>query len=116
ISKLVAWGATRDDAIARMKRALSEYHLEGIRTNIAFFTEILETPGFRKGDFDTGFIDQWLRTRDAKSQISDVDRDLALLAAVFHYSTRGASPANGTPAKALSPWKQAGRTGGLRTS
>src|SRR6058998_2913070 len=32
ISKLVAWGATRDEAIARMKRALSEYHLEGIRT------------------------------------------------------------------------------------
>src|SRR5262245_41145748 len=116
ISKLVAWGATRDDAIARMKRALSEYHLEGIRTNIAFFTEILETPGFRKGDFDTGYIDQWLRTRDPKPNMSEADRDLALLAAVFHYSNRAAAPANGAPAKPVSPWKQAGRTGGLRTS
>jgi len=116
ISKLVAWGATRDDAIARMKRALREYHLEGIRTNIAFFTEILETPGLRKGDFDTGYIDQWLRTRDTKANISDVDRDLALLAAVFHHANRAAAPSNSSPAGAASAWKQAGRTGGLRTS
>src|SRR5438552_18905739 len=44
ISKLVAWGATRDEAIGRMKRALGEYHIEGIKTNISFFLEVLDHP------------------------------------------------------------------------
>src|SRR5213595_2551321 len=59
ISKLVAWGSTREEAIARMQRGLREYRVEGIRSNLAFFLEITDDPEFRAGDFDTGFIDRW---------------------------------------------------------
>src|SRR5437870_6455810 len=68
LSKLVAWGATRDEAIRRMQRALREYHIEGIQTNISFFLAILNDPDFRKGSFDTGFIDRWLQVRKAESK------------------------------------------------
>ena len=58
ISKLVAWGATREEAIARMERALSEYVIHGPTTNIEFHRWILRHPRFRRGDFDTRFIQQ----------------------------------------------------------
>jgi len=58
ISKLVAWGATREEANARMQRALSEYVIHGPTTNIEFHRWILRHPRFQKGDFDTRFIQQ----------------------------------------------------------
>ena len=58
LAKLVVWGTDRDEAIARMRRALSEYEVFGIRTNIPFFRQILEHPDFIAGRCDTGFIDR----------------------------------------------------------
>ena len=63
ISKLVTWGSNREEAIARMQRALREYRIEGIQSNISFFLEILSHPDFRDGNFDTSFIDHWSRSR-----------------------------------------------------
>ncbi len=56
ISKLSAWAPTRVQAIARMKRALEEFEIEGITTNIAYLKAILEHPSFVKGDYDTGLL------------------------------------------------------------
>ena len=56
LSKLVAWGSTRDEAIARMLRALREYTVIGPTANVAFHRWVLEHPAFRAGDIDTGFI------------------------------------------------------------
>jgi acetyl-CoA carboxylase, biotin carboxylase subunit len=58
LAKLVVWGTDRDEAIARMRRALGEYEVFGIRTNIPFFRQILEHPDFIAGRCDTGFIDR----------------------------------------------------------
>ena len=58
LAKLVVWGTDRDEAIARMRRALSEYEVFGIQTNIPFFRQILEHPEFIAGRCDTGFIDR----------------------------------------------------------
>jgi acetyl-CoA carboxylase biotin carboxylase subunit len=114
ISKLVAWGATRDEAIRRMRRALGEYHLEGIKTNIVFFTEILNDPDFLKGDFDTGFIDRLLQNRNGEPQISVFERDLsALAAALFH--SESSAPLTAAPKQIESFWKLAGRQRSLRT-
>ncbi len=56
ISKLVTWGEDREKAVNRMIRALQEYHLLGIRSNIQFLLKILKHPGFISGDYDTHFI------------------------------------------------------------
>ncbi len=58
ISKLCAYGRTRDEAIQRMLRALQEYTVEGIVTNIPFHRWALKHPRFLAGDLDTGFIPQ----------------------------------------------------------
>src|SRR5437867_1334592 len=56
LSKLVAWGSNRDEAIDRMLRALGEYVIVGPTANIAFHRWALQHPAFRAGDIDTGFI------------------------------------------------------------
>ncbi|RJP76692.1 MAG: acetyl-CoA carboxylase biotin carboxylase subunit [Candidatus Zixiibacteriota bacterium] len=56
LSKLVAWGADRGQALERMKRALREYHITGVRSNIPFLLLVMEHPAFASGDFDTHFI------------------------------------------------------------
>jgi acetyl-CoA carboxylase, biotin carboxylase subunit len=58
ISKLCAWAPTRERAVARMRRALEEYVVTGIRTNIAFHQKLLEHPDFVAGNYDTGFLDR----------------------------------------------------------
>ena len=57
IAKVIAYGSTRDEAIARMKRALSEFYIEGIRTTIPFHQKVLENPVFLSGDFNTKFLE-----------------------------------------------------------
>ncbi|HEY6340110.1 MAG TPA: acetyl-CoA carboxylase biotin carboxylase subunit [Bryobacteraceae bacterium] len=56
LAKLVAWAPSRDDAIRRLDRALAEYEIGGIRTNVAFFRRILADPDFRAGEFSTAFL------------------------------------------------------------
>lgn len=58
ISKLLAWAPTRELAIARTERALTEYDIEGIRTTIPFHKAVMQSEAFRSGDFDTGFVDE----------------------------------------------------------
>jgi acetyl-CoA carboxylase biotin carboxylase subunit len=58
ISKLAACAATREEAIDRMRRALAEYHVGGIRTNLAFHRRVLRHPAFIAGTYDTGFIER----------------------------------------------------------
>src|SRR4029077_393718 len=59
LAKLAAWAPTRDGAIRKLDRALSEYVLTGVRNNIAFFHQILRDPRFVAGDLSTGFLDYW---------------------------------------------------------
>jgi acetyl-CoA carboxylase biotin carboxylase subunit len=58
ISKLLTWAPTRELAIARMQRALSEYDVEGIRTTIPFHKAVMESEAFRSGEFDTSYVDE----------------------------------------------------------
>ncbi|HLK92422.1 MAG TPA: biotin carboxylase N-terminal domain-containing protein, partial [Polyangia bacterium] len=58
ISKLCAWAETRPFAIDRMRRALGEYHVGGIKTNLAFHRRVMRHAAFRAGDYDTGFIER----------------------------------------------------------
>ncbi len=60
ISKLIVWGKDRNEAIARMRRALEEYVIEGVKTTIPFHLRILDNAFFRRGDFYTNFIQRRL--------------------------------------------------------
>jgi acetyl-CoA carboxylase biotin carboxylase subunit len=84
LSKLIAHGQTREEAIGRMRRALSEYRVEGIMTTIPFFTYIMNDPQFQAGEFDTGFIDRIVKTIDfSHTTVSEHDVEAAVAAAAI---------------------------------
>ncbi len=115
ISKLVAWGDDRAAALARMKRALAEYEVRGIRTTIPFFRWILEDEDFRAGRFDTTFVDRKLGARNGQP-LAAPDDDHAVLAAVavaVRQFTSAAVPV-ATGATVPSRWQQAARESALR--
>jgi acetyl-CoA carboxylase biotin carboxylase subunit len=114
ISKLATWAPTRDEAIARMRRALLEYKVEGIKTNIAFFLDILTHPDFRNGDFDTGFIERWAKSDKKQPAVTDLELDFAALAAALFHSSRPLQSPEMKP-QAQSAWKGDGRKRALRS-
>jgi len=65
IAKLIVHGADREEAIARMERALSQFVVQGIHTSIPLHQEIFADAGFRNGEFDTGFMERFLAARAA---------------------------------------------------
>jgi acetyl-CoA carboxylase biotin carboxylase subunit len=81
LSKLICHAATRPDAIARMRRALMEYRVEGIQTTIPFFMFIMENPDFAAANFDTGFIDRLLGEMNLEHRDGNGSADAAVVAA-----------------------------------
>ncbi|MCA9521343.1 MAG: ATP-grasp domain-containing protein, partial [Myxococcales bacterium] len=84
VAKLCVWGATREQAIARMQRALSEYRVGGITTNIPFLQALLAHPEFRAGNYDTTFIDRHWDELALQTSASDL-RNAAIAAAVARH-------------------------------
>ncbi|HEY9723803.1 MAG TPA: acetyl-CoA carboxylase biotin carboxylase subunit [Oscillatoriaceae cyanobacterium] len=70
IAKLITWGADREEAIARMKRALGEMIVEGVPTTLPLHQVIMENPHFVGGEFDTGFLKQCL-TESEQARIKE---------------------------------------------
>ena len=108
LAKLVVWGNDRAEAVARLRRALSEYEVFGIETTIPFFRRVVDHPDFIAGRMDTGFIDRAL----AEGILSEDEpqRELervALLAAALDACRNG--PAPPAPVARESAWKTAGR-------
>ena len=56
IAKLIAYAPTREEAIMKMKWALSEFIVEGVDTNIDFQLELIRDPAFEKGNYDIGYL------------------------------------------------------------
>jgi acetyl-CoA carboxylase biotin carboxylase subunit len=63
IAKLIAHGVDREEAIAKMERALSQFIVRGIDTSIPLHQEIFQDAGFRAGEFDTGFMERFIAAR-----------------------------------------------------
>jgi acetyl-CoA carboxylase biotin carboxylase subunit len=110
ISKLIAWGENRPQAIARMRRALVEYEIRGIRTSLPFFQWMLEQPAFLAAEFHTEFLDELLQRRGSEG-FAGVDPSLEEVAAIAAYVTERAEPPRAESAP--SNEKAAGRS--LRT-
>jgi len=66
ISKLIAHGANRDEAIIKMKWALSEFIVEGVDTNIDFQLELIKRPEFVEGNYDNGYLGRYMEARRKK--------------------------------------------------
>lgn len=66
ISKLIAHGSDRNDAIRKMKWALSEFIVDGVDTNIDFQLEIIKHPDFRNGNYDIGFLNRYMEKHKKK--------------------------------------------------
>jgi acetyl/propionyl-CoA carboxylase alpha subunit len=120
ISKLATWGATREEAIARMRRALSEYHISGIRTTIPFFDAVLKDDEFRRGEIDTGFIARFFARQSANTSTEREESEwndeqiAAAMAAALNYTRREQSPkapdnGAGPLPRQMSKWKIAAR-------
>jgi len=108
LSKLVVWGRDREEAIARARRALGEYEIFGVQTNIPFFRRVLEHPDFLAGRIDTGFIDRVLAAglMDEEPPSPEEER-VAMLVAALHFGREEDShPAPRAPGSA---WKTTGR-------
>jgi acetyl-CoA carboxylase biotin carboxylase subunit len=117
LSKLVAFAETREMAIDRMLRALEEYVIGGIKTNIGLFRRILTDADFRAARIDTGYLERLLAAGPAVDSASAgemVPEDVvALAAALFAASARRAEVAVGDAASE-SRWAESGRREGLR--
>jgi acetyl-CoA carboxylase biotin carboxylase subunit len=114
ISKLAVVGRTRTEAIERMRRALREYEVAGIRTTLPFFRQVMDDVEFVAGDIDTSFISRFLERISATDRQptdrSIVGRDLAAVAAGLAYSRSSSrAPTSQTPQQKMSPWVMSGR-------
>jgi acetyl-CoA carboxylase biotin carboxylase subunit len=63
LGKLIVHGATREEAIARMRHSLASFVVEGVHTTIPFLLEVLDSAGFISGDVDTKFLERWFSER-----------------------------------------------------
>jgi len=105
LAKLAAWAPTREAAIARMRRALEEYSVGGIRTNAAFFREILADEAFRSGDLSTAFLDGFLERRPAAPK---ADAETEVVAAVVAALSRPKPSAPAADHGSRSEWLASG--------
>jgi len=117
LSKLVAYASTRDLAIARMLRALDEYVIGGIRTNLGLFRRILSDADFRAARIDTGYLDRLLASPTPAlapdPPTESPDENIAAVAAALFEVMRSA-PAPAAPTAGPGAWKSAVRREGLR--
>ena len=110
LSKLVCHAPTRAEAIARMRRALVEYRVDGIETTIPFFRFIMDHADFRAAQFDTGFIDRVLPQLSLEAM--DGHADAAIAAAAIMVFEEGQRIQ--LPEERESAWKRTGRAEALR--
>ena len=124
ISKLAAWGRNRGEAIDRLRRALDEYAVGGIKTSLPFFREVVRDEEFIAGRLDTGFIARFqerrsrngtgfppvgAHARDARA----TEQDMAIIAAALAYTRAQANRLPKHRSNEQSKWKLAGRAAAL---
>jgi acetyl-CoA carboxylase biotin carboxylase subunit len=117
ISKVIAWGDDRPQALSRMGRALSEYSVGGVTTTIPFFEWILRDPDFRAGRIDTAFLDRALAAREGRPfrEVSDERDDAAAIGAALsaYLRPQPTAPAGGHDAETPANWTRAARSAGV---
>ena len=113
LSKLIAYAPTREAAIARMLRALDDYVIGGIQTNLSLFRRILHDPAFRAAEIDTDYLERLLETSSLANESETIPNAVAALAASI-FST-GSRPSSGSALlQPESVWSAVARREALR--
>jgi acetyl-CoA carboxylase biotin carboxylase subunit len=122
LSKLIAYAPDREMAISRMQRALNEYFIGGIKTNLSLFRQLLQNPDFVAARIDTGFLDRLLASKKPASTASSNGlSDIAAVSAALFAAT-ATPPQNGQNGngkasekkQASSNWRRTARAEALR--
>jgi acetyl-CoA carboxylase biotin carboxylase subunit len=114
ISKMIVWADNREDAINRMKRALTSYVLSGVKTSIPFLKKVMEAPDFVEGKYSTHFIEKNKDILHPDTDASEEEVDIAAITAFVDFINKQerAKPAdNGNGEK--NSWKEFGRRKGV---
>jgi acetyl-CoA carboxylase biotin carboxylase subunit len=116
ISKLSVWAPTRERAVERMRRALTEYVVTGIRTNLSFHEKLFAHPEFVAGRYDTGFIERYKDDLLGHLHVNNGRREavavaLAVAAARMERATGATQATVGEQGSRLSPWVTQHRAG-----
>jgi acetyl-CoA carboxylase biotin carboxylase subunit len=110
IAKLIVWGETRAQAILRMRRALEEYRIVGVRTNIPFHQTMMDSHRFMGGQYDTRFVEERFSMEDGDEFRQDYLEIAAMLATlVAHRETERSAQIVNRNERDASNWKWVGR-------
>jgi acetyl-CoA carboxylase biotin carboxylase subunit len=110
IAKLIVWGETRAQAILRMRRALEEFRIVGVRTNVPFHQSMMDSHRFMAGQYDTRFVEERFSMEDmeeSRAAYGDIAAILATL--VAHQQTQRSAQFVQRNERDASNWKWVGR-------
>ncbi len=110
IAKLVVWGETRGQAILRMRRALEEYQIIGVRTNIPFHMTMMDSPRFLGGQYDTRFVEERFSMQEKNGDREHYEEIAAVVATlVAHEAAERSAQFVTRNERDTSNWKWVGR-------
>jgi len=110
IAKLIVWGETRGQAILRMRRALEEYRIVGVRTNIPFHQTMMDSHRFMAGQYDTRFVEERFSMQEMEEGKESYDEVAAIIATlVAHQETQRSAQIVRRGERDASNWKWVGR-------
>lgn len=115
LAKIITWGKDRGQAIERMQRALEEYEIFGVATNLPLLKTVLSHPRFSAGEFSTHFLDEEVDAFCLRANREAVDEVAAIASALHAYQQSPKFPTfSGNGLRPATGWKMNGRRSGLR--
>lgn len=105
IAKLITYGKDRNEAIDRMKRAIDEYEIDGIKTTLPFCKYVIDHPEFRDGTFTTKFVEQHFKPENLKTAIPEAIKEIAAIAAFEKYKESSQKNTTSKKSTEKSNWK-----------
>ena len=100
LAKVIVWGQDRESAIGRMRRALQEFQVGGVPTDLSFLLQLIESTRFLQGQVDTSYLDDFKPEREASQ---GVEMEAALATALFTHKRR--SHAAAISSSEQNPWR-----------
>lgn len=104
IAKLITYGKDRTEAIERMKRAIKEYHISGVKTTLSFCEFVLNHREFRNGTFTTGFLESYYTSDMLTDEISDDVAEVAAIATLAFNESKHSNIPHRRPVQKVNKW------------